>query len=630
MSTMKIAKYGQNVPQPIPFNLISNNNNSMMINKNVQNINNNGHGSQQNKNQNSHSKPKRMQSDQARISYGNQTAGIFQFKGTNKKKQGNTNLHNYNGDADISRQSVVIQNEYATQGSGLVNLANNKNATAPYFMQNRQKSAQNPQRKQDHQAIVDKSQPADLLKLFGNERNFQLIKSLMDSSQVQTTQNKKVNNRNKPKIQNQLSQRVLGMENQLIEDKEIKVEKAILDLNELKTQMFTEKQSQNALAAKDQFRKSNYSNFQQTSYSTQSAFTNKLGPVKALDNNTSSSFYQAQNNQNNISHISNNSASTMYNNPPQIISKNLTNHNFGQNTLQQQQKLNALPSVTQTSFFSNQTSFNFNKAGSLTTNIEQMDKEQLKERLLVAETIMKKLYNRNKELEESQQQNYAQSSATQQDFNILPKISNDQETGLTKPLENIAEQDKTIDIGLLEQLKKREDDLIKELESKQKEIDDLKDQNLENLKKLSENKANTYSFFLEERLAECQLENRRILLKYQEMRNFAYQQIEQHIKQLNKKKNNNIQNNNLTVYKQMIERERKHWQYEIEQKNQQISKQQFTVKEQESSISEMKERLKELEEEIETRETCEAKVQEYVKTLVEKNESLNKQIKQQQ
>ena len=29
-----------------------------------------------------------------------------------------------------------------------------------------------------------------------------------------------------------------------------------------------------------------------------------------------------------------------------------------------------------------------------------MNKEQLKERLIVAETIMKKLYNRNKELEE--------------------------------------------------------------------------------------------------------------------------------------------------------------------------------------------------------------------------------------
>ena len=34
------------------------------------------------------------------------------------------------------------------------------------------------------------------------------------------------------------------------------------------------------------------------------------------------------------------------------------------------------------------------------TNLEGLDSDQLKERLLVAETIMKKLYTRNKELEE--------------------------------------------------------------------------------------------------------------------------------------------------------------------------------------------------------------------------------------
>jgi len=34
------------------------------------------------------------------------------------------------------------------------------------------------------------------------------------------------------------------------------------------------------------------------------------------------------------------------------------------------------------------------------TNLEGLDEEQLVERLLVAETIMKKLYTRNKELED--------------------------------------------------------------------------------------------------------------------------------------------------------------------------------------------------------------------------------------
>ena len=77
-----------------------------------------------------------------------------------------------------------------------------------------------------------------------------------------------------------------------------------------------------------------------------------------------------------------------------------------------------------------------------------------------------------------------------------------------------------------------------------------------------------YTAFLEKRLEESQSETRRILSKYSEMRVFAYQQIESHIKQMNRKKNNNIQNNNLQVYKQMIERERKHWNMELETKQQ--------------------------------------------------------------
>lgn len=42
---------------------------------------------------------------------------------------------------------------------------------------------------------------------------------------------------------------------------------------------------------------------------------------------------------------------------------------------------------------------NFFKEGSLLGNIEQMSADQLRERLLVAESLMKKLYNRNKDIE---------------------------------------------------------------------------------------------------------------------------------------------------------------------------------------------------------------------------------------
>jgi len=56
-------------------------------------------------------------------------------------------------------------------------------------------------------------------------------------------------------------------------------------------------------------------------------------------------------------------------------------------------------SMTQGNFFQ-QTNQGFG-----VNNLQGLDSEQLKERLLVAETLMKKLYNRNKELEEYHGQN---------------------------------------------------------------------------------------------------------------------------------------------------------------------------------------------------------------------------------
>lgn len=50
-------------------------------------------------------------------------------------------------------------------------------------------------------------------------------------------------------------------------NKEVKVEKALLDLNEIKSQMYNEKVND-----ENTMRKSNFSNFNKTSYSTQSGF----------------------------------------------------------------------------------------------------------------------------------------------------------------------------------------------------------------------------------------------------------------------------------------------------------------------------------------------------------------------
>lgn len=70
-----------------------------------------------------------------------------------------------------------------------------------------------------------------------------------------------------------------------------------------------------------------------------------------------------------------------------------------------------------------------------------------------------------------------------------------------------------------------------------------------NTASLSDSETNKYVKFLEERVKECLDENRRVLQKYSDIRHFAYQQIETLIRISNKKKNNNIQNNNMQVYK---------------------------------------------------------------------------------
>ena len=76
----------------------------------------------------------------------------------------------------------------------------------------------------------------------------------------------------------------------------------------------------------------------------------------------------------------------------------------------------------------------------------------------------------------------------------------------------------------------------------------------------------------------------------------------------------------------MVERERKQWQSELDKRREESDTIQQKVKSCEDEIKELSERIKELEEEIDTRETCEAKVQEYVKTLVKRNDELQKKL----
>lgn len=95
-------------------------------------------------------------------------------------------------------------------------------------------------------------------------------------------------------------------------------------------------------------------------------------------------------------------------------------------------------------------------------NIDHMSIDQLKERILVAESLMKKLYDRNKDIETYHRQK--QESARK---------------GSTSPDKDGGDEDakQMHDLDIIQEFKKREEKLNQELNEKQIEIDILKMEN---------------------------------------------------------------------------------------------------------------------------------------------------------
>lgn len=101
---------------------------------------------------------------------------------------------------------------------------------------------------------------------------------------------------------------------------------------------------------------------------------------------------------------------------------------------------------------------NFFKEGSLLGNIDHMSIDQLKERLLVAESLMKKLYDRNKDIETYHRQK--------------------QESGRKRADSPEREDSNQMhDLDIIQEFKNREEKLNTELTEKQQEIDRLKLEN---------------------------------------------------------------------------------------------------------------------------------------------------------
>ena len=184
-------------------------------------------------------------------------------------------------------------------------------------------------------------------------------------------------------------------------------------------------------------------------------------------------------------------------------------------------------------FFNNSASNFFKKEGSILGNIDNMTPDQLKERLMVAETLMKKLYERNKDLEayHKQKVNRPQSAMQQ-------KTDGEEETA----------DDQNDDLEIISQFKQREEQLNQELALKQTELEELRKENMKLTKEnmsSADPKDSRYTKFLENRIKECTEENKRYLTKYADLRNFTYTQIESLIKKQQIAQKTGIQRRNL-------------------------------------------------------------------------------------
>ena len=121
-------------------------------------------------------------------------------------------------------------------------------------------------------------------------------------------------------------------------------------------------------------------------------------------------------------------------------------------------------------------------------------------------------------------------------------------------------------------------------------------------------KDSKYVQLLETRTAECLEENKRYHMKYCDLRDFSYTQIETLVRQLNSKKKSSVQNSNLNVYKQLFEKERKQWMQEKEKSDEALSKLQGAAAGQDKDLREQTQKVKTLAEEVEQRSDCEAKI----------------------
>ena len=219
-----------------------------------------------------------------------------------------------------------------------------------------------------------------ILKLFGNENNYKMIKSLMNENADSKTKYESLNKSNieggsvnRPPLNRKFSNKehsspksidVTNSEKHIVKDKdfEVKLEKALLDLSEHKNNFYKDKSEFDKQI--EQTKKDKDTRIRQTFYGSNAfpAKHNLLSGSGVAD-------------------------------PSALNASNYYKPGY-------QTGLKARPTTQDGN--ANKTQYPGGEAlsdGNILSNIDWISSDELKERLIVAEMIMKKLYTRNKDLE---------------------------------------------------------------------------------------------------------------------------------------------------------------------------------------------------------------------------------------
>ncbi|CDW85846.1 UNKNOWN [Stylonychia lemnae] len=280
----------------------------------------------------------------------------------------------------------------------------------------------------------------------------------------------------------------------------------------------------------------------------------------------------------------------------------------------------------------------------LKSDLEKVSKEDLRERLVVAELVMKKLFQRNKDLED-------QIQTTKEEQNSPSKI---QTISNETPLKTQTKDDNDSQLNKSQISKKQDHSLIKENSTTKDDADEtenncmqcitlrkelvekeneaqlkLNELQLQLINKASSSKNDNHLQYLKLRLDETMNEAKRHFTNYIQVRNSFNSFLESRLNQNQIQggtKGQKIQNDILSMLKKNLEQQEHIFTDESQQFKRSLQRIEGTIDRKDQIIIKKDKKIKVLNEEIERRQFLESKVQKYVRGLIAQNQKCNEFI----